>query len=219
MSDAEPSAEQIAHHPCCKTHCGKPSAKQVLRPLLLTSWGLLGTAPCRWDAPEPRTKQEHSPGTVRPCSQFAVWWGKHCWLQCLRVPNARAVVNRGRESKGQGGNWERFKAQNGKWDAVGKKALSTSRPGHGHFLPVTEHWDKQDRVNTDSEKTQEQQLSLSARNEHLSCQHPPKPVSNKAMWKHDNIEYILYVKILEESAPCLAAVTHKGQTTLSASWN
>lgn len=155
MSDAEPSAEQIAHHPCCKTHCGKPSAKQVLRPLLLTSWGLLGTVPCRCDAPEPRMKQEHSPGTVRPCSQFAVWWGKHCWLQCLRVPNARAVVNRGRESKGQGGNWEWFKAQNGKWDAVGKKALGTSRPGHGHSLLVTEHWDKQDRVNTDSEKTQQ----------------------------------------------------------------
>lgn len=122
---------------------------------LLTSWGLLGTAPCRWDAPEPRMKREHSPGAVRPCSQFAVWWGKHCWLQCLRVPNARAVVNQGRESKGQGGNWEWFKAQNGKWDAVEEKTLSTSRPGHGHSLPVTEHWDKQDRVNTDSEKTQE----------------------------------------------------------------
>ena len=43
--------------------------------------------------------------------------------------------------------------QGSKWEMTcSEKALSTSGPGHGHSLPVTKHWDKQDRVNTDSER-------------------------------------------------------------------
>lgn len=101
---------------------------------LSTSWGLLGTAPCRWDAPEPRLRQERSPDTVlltvccmmRKALLAAVPQSPKC--KCCGQSGQRELRARRKPRMVQGSKWEM---------RCSEKALSTSVPGHGHSLPVT----------------------------------------------------------------------------------